>query len=105
MEYYSRHGENKMNRRMTRTTARKLTLFVAPKRRLLWLKIRALAGKRKKSISEQVWDLCELGLDKQTGISVRRTMVALPGADLGQVFNFDRKELYRDILADRRFRS
>ena len=77
---------------MSRTTSGKLTLSVAPKHRLLLQKIRALAGKRKKSVSEQVWDLCELGLDKQAGISGRRKTVALPGADLGQVFTFDRKE-------------
>ena len=94
-----------MSRRMTRTTSGKLTLSVAPKHRLLLQKIRALAGKRKKSVSEQVWDLCELGLDKQAGISGRRKTVALPGADLGQVFTFDRKELYGDIFADRRSRS
>jgi hypothetical protein len=87
---------------MTRTTAVKLTLSVAPKHRLLLQKIRALAGKRKKSISEQVWDLCERGLDKQAGTSEGRKMVALPGADLGRVFTFDRKELYNDILADQR---
>ena len=81
-----------MSRRMSRTTSGKLTLSVAPKHRLLLQKIRALAGKRKKSVSEQVWDLCELGLDKQAGISGRRKTVALPGADLGQVFTFDRKE-------------
>ena len=91
-----------MSRRMTRATSGKLTLSVAPKHRLLLQKIRALAGKRKKSISEQVWDLCELGLDKRAGISGRRKMVALPGADLGRVFTFDRKELYDDILADQR---
>ena len=34
-----------------------------------------------------------------------RKVVALPGADLGRVFNFDRKKLYGDILADRRFCS
>jgi AbrB family looped-hinge helix DNA binding protein len=34
-----------------------------------------------------------------------RKVVALPGADLGRVFNFDRKELYGDILADRRLCS
>ena len=91
-----------MSRRMTRTTSGKVTLSVAPKHRLLLQKIRALAGKRKKSISEQVWDLCELGLDKQAGTSGGRKMVALPGADLGRVFTFDRKELYNDILADQR---
>lgn len=86
---------------MTRTTSRKLTLLVASKHRLLLQKIRALARKRKKSISAQVWDLCELGLDKQAGTSGGRKMVALPGADLGRVFTLDRKELYNDILAGR----
>ena len=93
-----------MSRKTARTTlvSGKVTLSVAPKHRLLLQKIRSLAGTRKKSISEQVWDLCELGLDKQAGISGRRKVVALPGADLGRVFTFDRKELYSDILADRR---
>ena len=91
-----------MSRRMSRTTSGKLTLSVAPKHRLLLQKIRALAGKRKKSISEQVWDLCEPGLDKQAGTIVGRKMVALPGADLGRVFTFDRRDLYNDIWADKR---
>ena len=93
-----------MSRKTARTTlvSGKVTLSVAPKHRLLLQKIRALAGKRKKSISEQVWDLCELGLDKEAGTSGGRKMVALPGADLGRVFLFDRKELYNDILADQR---
>ena len=93
-----------MSRKTARTTlvSGKVTLSVAPKHRLLLQKIRALAGKRKKSISEQVWDLCELGLDKQAGTSGGRKMVALPGADLGRVFTFDRKEFYNDILADQR---
>jgi hypothetical protein len=79
-----------------------VTLSVASKHRVLLRKIRALARRRKKSISEQVWDLCERGLDKQTGISGGRKMVALPGADLGRVLIFDRKDLYNDILADQR---
>ena len=83
-------------------TSGRVTLSVAPKHRLLLQKIRALAGKRKKSISEQVWDLCQLGLDKQAGTSGGRKMVPLPGADLGRVFTFDRKELYNDIWADKR---
>jgi hypothetical protein len=87
---------------MTRTTSGKVTLSVASKHRVLLQKIRALAEKTKKSISEQVWDLCERGLDKQASISGGRKMVALPGADLGQVFIFNRKELYNDILADQR---
>jgi hypothetical protein len=87
---------------MTRTTSGKVTLSVASKHRVLLRKIRALARRRKKSISEQVWDLCERGLDKQTGISGGRKMVALPGADLGRVLIFDRKDLYNDILADQR---
>jgi hypothetical protein len=91
-----------MSRRMTPATSGRVTLSVAPKHHLLLQKIRALAGKRKKSISEQVWDLCELGLDKQAGTSGGRKMVPLPGADLGRVFTFDRKELYNDIWADKR---
>ena len=93
-----------MSRKTARTTlvSGRVTLSVAPKHRLLLQKIRALAGKRKKSISEQVWDLCELGLDKQAGTSGGRKMVALPGADLGRVFTFDRKDLYNDIWADKR---
>jgi hypothetical protein len=90
-----------MSRRMTRTTSGKVTLSVASKHRVLLQKIRALARRRKKSISEQVWDLCERGLDKQTGISGGRKMIALPGADLGRVFILDRKEIYGDILANR----
>ena len=89
-----------MSRRMTRTTSGKLTLSVAPK--LLLQKIRAMARRRKKSISEQVWELCERGLDKQAGIRGGRKMIALPGADLGRVLIFDRKELYNNILADQR---
>ena len=93
-----------MSRKTARTTlvSGRVTLSVAPKHRLLLQKIRALAGKRKKSISEQVWDLCELGLDKQAGTSGGRKMVALPGADLGRVFTFDRRDLYNDIWADKR---
>ena len=91
-----------MSRRMTPATSGRVTLSVAPKHRLLLQKIRARAGKRKKTISEQVWDLCELGLDKQAGTSGGRKMVPLPGADLGRVFTFDRKELYNDIWADKR---
>ena len=87
---------------MTRTTSGKVTLSVASKHRVLLRKIRARARRRKKSISEQVWDLCERGLDKQTGISGGRKMVALPGADLGRILIFDRKDLYNDILADQR---
>jgi hypothetical protein len=94
-----------MSRRMTRTAPGKLTLSVAPKHRLLLQKIRALAGKRKKSISEQVWELCERGLDNQTGTNKRGKPVILPSADLGRVLIVDRQELYGDILADRRFRS
>jgi hypothetical protein len=91
-----------MSRRMTRTTlaSGKVTLSVAPKRRMLLRKIQALAGKRKRSVSEQVWDLCESGLDQQTGPSLKWTG-RLPGADLGQVLVVDRQDLYDDILADR----
>jgi hypothetical protein len=83
----------------------KLTLSVAPKRCLLLQKILALAEKRKTSISEQVWDLCERGLEKQTGTSESGQRVILPGADLGRVLIVDREELYGDILADRRRQS
>lgn len=92
-----------MSRRMTRTTlaSGKVTLSVAPKRRMLLHKIQALAEKRKRSISEQVWDLCERGLDKQDGAKASGKRVNLPGADLGRVLIVDREELYGDILADR----
>ncbi|MEX0802698.1 MAG: hypothetical protein WD688_05200 [Candidatus Binatia bacterium] len=88
---------------MTRTTlaSGKVTLSVAPKRRMLLHKIQALAEKRKASISEQVWDLCERGLDKQTGVKARASTIALPAADLGRVLIADREDLYGDILADR----
>ena len=63
-------------------------------------KIQALAGRRKKSVSEQVWDLCEQALEEQK--EARKTdKVPLPGADLGRVFIKDREELYADILAHR----
>ena len=92
-----------MSRRMTRTTlaSGKVTLSVAPKRRMLLHKIQALAEKRKRSISEQVWDLCERGLDNQARANERGKRVILPGADLGRVLIVDREELYGDILADR----
>lgn len=92
-----------MGQRMTRITlaSGKVTLSVASKRRMLLRKIQALAEKRKRSISEQVWDLCERGLNQQTAPSAKRTAGPLPGADLGQVLVVDRQELYDDILADR----
>jgi hypothetical protein len=92
-----------MSRKMTRTTltSGKVTLSVAPKRRMLLHKIQALAEKRKKSISEQVWDLCERGLDKQNSTNAIGKQGTLPGADLGRVLIVDREQLYGDILADR----
>jgi hypothetical protein len=92
-----------VSRRMTRATlaSGKVTLSVTPKRRMLLHKIETLAGKRKRSISEQVWELCERGLDKQTGSDARRKTALLPSADLGRVLIVDREELYGDILADR----
>jgi hypothetical protein len=92
-----------MSRRMTRTTlaSGKVTLSVVPKRRVLLHKIQALAGKRKTSISEQVWDLCERGLDKQISLNTGEKTTPLPGADLGRVLIVDREGLYDDILADR----
>jgi len=64
-------------------------------------KIQVLAEKKKRSISEQVWELCERGLDSQTGPNKTGKRVILPGADLGSVLIVDREELYGDILADR----
>ena len=92
-----------MSRRMTRATlaSGKVTLSVAPKRRMLLHKIQVLAEKRKRSISEQVWDLCERGLDNATGPNESRKKFNLPGADFGRVLIADREELYGDILADR----
>ena len=92
-----------MSRRMTHTTlaSGKVTLSVAPKRRMLLRKIQVLAEKRKRSISEQVWDLCERGIDNANGPNESRKRVILPGADLGRVLIADREELYADILADR----
>ena len=92
-----------MSRRITSTTlaSGKVTLSVAPRRRMLLQKIQLLAEKRKRSISEQVWDLCERGLDRQNGAHEIGKRVVLPGADLGRVLIIDREELYGDILADR----
>ena len=92
-----------MSRRMTRTTlaSGKVTLSVARRRRMLLHKIQVLAEKRKRSISEQVWDLCERGLDNQTGPNESGKRVILPGADSGRVLIVDREEFYGDILADR----
>ena len=92
-----------MSRRMTRTTlaSGKVTLSVAPKRRMLLHKIQALAEKRKASISEQVWELCERGLDNQTRLKAKANTISLPSADLGRVLIANREDLYGDILADR----
>lgn len=92
-----------MSQRMTRATlaSGKVTLSVAPKRRMLLRKIHAMAEKEKKSISEQVWELCEQGLEEQMGASATKRKVPLPGADLGRVLIVDREDLYDDILADR----
>jgi hypothetical protein len=88
---------------MTRTTlaSGKVTLSVAPKRRMLLRKIHVLAGKKSKSITEQIWELCEHGLEAQNGRRERKTTVSLPGADLGRVLVVNRPDLYDDILADR----
>jgi hypothetical protein len=92
-----------MSQRMTRATlaSGKVTLSVAPKRRMLLRKIQAMAEMKKKSISEQVWDLCEQGLEDQTAPSTKDRRVPLPSADLGRVLIVDREDLYGDILADR----
>lgn len=92
-----------MSQRMTRATlaSGKVTLSVAPKRRMLLRKIHALAGKKSKSISEQIWELCERGLEAQNGCRDKKTTVSLPGADLGRVLVVDKRDLYNDILADR----
>jgi hypothetical protein len=88
---------------MTGTTlvSGKVTLSVTPKRRVLLRKIHALAGKKQKSISEEVWDLCERGLEKQARMEQKPKVVSLPSADLGQVLVMDRRDLYDDILVDR----
>ncbi len=92
-----------MSRTMTRATlaSGKVTLSVAPRRRILMRKIQALAERRKKSVSEQVWDLCERALEEQKEVRSKSDKVPLPGADLGRVFIRDREELYADILAHR----
>ncbi|MBI4523638.1 MAG: hypothetical protein HY695_07485 [Deltaproteobacteria bacterium] len=92
-----------MSRTMTRATlaSGKVTLSVIPRRRILMRKIQALAGRRKKSVSEQVWELCERALENQEGLRTRGRKIPLPGADLGRVLIKDRKELYDDILAHR----
>ena len=92
-----------MSRRMTRTTlaSGKVTLSVAPKRRVLLHKIQSLAERKGTSISEQVWELCERGLDKQNRTDASGKTVTLPGADLGRVLIADREELFGGILADR----
>ena len=88
---------------MTRATlaSGKVTLSVGRKRRMLLRKIEALAGKKKTSVSEQVWDLCERGLQEQAGPRAEKKKVALPSADLGRVLVTDREDLYGDILSDR----
>lgn len=90
-----------MSRKMTRATltSGKVTLSVAPGRRVLLCKIQALAGRERKSVSEQVWELCEQALEGQR--RNKGTPVPLPGADLGRVLITDRQELYDDILAHR----
>lgn len=90
-----------MSRKMTRATlaSGKVTLSVAPGRRVLLRKIQALAGRERKSVSEQVWELCEQALEGQQ--RSQGTPVPLPGADLGRVLIIDRQELYDDILAHR----
>lgn len=92
-----------MSRMMTRATlaSGKVTLSVAPRRRILMRKIQVLAGRRKKSVSEQVWDLCERALEGQDGLRSKGGKIPLPGADLGRVLIRDREELYADILAHR----
>jgi hypothetical protein len=92
-----------MSRRMTRATlgSGKVTLSVGPKRRMLLRKIEALAGKKKTSVSEQVWELCERGLQKQRSPRAEKRRVSLPSAGLGRVLITDREDLYGDILADR----
>ncbi len=86
---------------MTRITlaSGKVTLSVAPSRRVLLRKIKALAESEGKSVSEHVWELCEQALQGQP--RVKGTPVALPGADLGQVLVTDREELYDDVVAHR----
>ena len=72
-----------MSRMMTRATlaSGKVTLSVVPRRRILMQKIQALAGRRKKSVSEQVWDLCERALENQEGVQTKGGKIPLPGAD------------------------
>jgi hypothetical protein len=92
-----------MARTMTRATlaSGKVTLSVVPRRRILMQKIQALAQRRKKSVSEQVWDLCERALRNQEKTQNKVGKISLPGADLGRVHTKDREELYADILAHR----
>jgi hypothetical protein len=88
---------------MTRATLEsgKVTLSVVPRRRVLMQKIQTLAQRRKTSVSEQVWDLCERALGNQGKIQNETGKISLPGADLGRVHVKDREELYADILAHR----
>jgi hypothetical protein len=99
----SKRRKKRLSRKMTGTTlvSGKVTLSVTPKRRVLLRKIHALAGMRKKSISEEVWDLCERGLEKQIRMEQKPEVVSLPSADLGRVLVIDRRDLYDDILVDR----
>jgi hypothetical protein len=93
-----------MARKMTRTTlsSGKVTLSVSRGHRFLVRKIQTLAERTKKSVSEQVWDLCEQALEKQDKEPVGVPKVPpLPAADLGRVLIKDREELYDDVLADR----
>jgi hypothetical protein len=68
---------------------------------MLLKKIQSLAEKRKRSISEQVWELCERSLDKQISPEASGKTITLPGADLGRIFIVDREKLYDDILVNR----
>ena len=92
-----------MSRSMTKATiaSGKVTLSVVPRRRILMKKIQTLAERRKKSVSEQVWDLCEQALQDQGKAQSKAGKMPLPSADLGRVLVEDREELYADILAHR----
>jgi hypothetical protein len=68
---------------------------------MLLRKIEALAGKKKTSVSEQVWDLCERGLQERASPRAEKRTVSLPSADLGRVLVNDREDLYGNILSDR----
>ena len=102
MKHYSRYGGASNESENDACNFRTGDPFGCTETPSAFAKNPSAGGKEKKSISEQVWDLCELGLDKQAGTSGGRKMVPLPGADLVRVFTFDRKELYNDIWADKR---